>query len=191
MGCKPAPMLANIWLSQFDNTIKGDGDIYFRYMDDCLADILEEEEMNQLNLINSLHPNLNFTIETVKKSSDKDDEGEIGSIIFLDMKLIQKTDGTVDSEWFTKPTDTGTVMNWNSIAPMKYKRNLVSGFVNRIWSATTTYDAFMRGCEKAKVILSKNQFPQSWIDFNFHRVIEKVHHRRSHPRDTLDKMVKS
>ena len=103
------------------------------------------------------------------------------------MELIQKTDGTVDSEWFTKPTDTGTVMNWNSIAPMKYKRNLVSGFVNRIWSATTTYDAFMSGCEKAKVILSKNQFPQSWINFNFHRVIENVHHRRSHPRDTLDK----
>ena len=143
--------------------------------------------MNKLSIINTLHPNLNFTFETIKKSCEKHEDGEIGSINFLDMELIHKADGPVDSEWLTKPTDTGTVMNWNSIAPMKYKRNLVSGFVNRIWSATTTYDAFMRGCEKAKVILSKNQFPQSCIDFNFHRVIEKVHHRRSHPRDTLDK----
>ena len=106
------------------------------------------------------------------------------------MELIQKVDGSVESEWFTKPTDTGIVMNWNSIAPLKYKRNLVSGFVNRIWSATTTYDAFMRGCEKAKVILSKNQFPKSWIDFNFYKVFEMVHHRRSHPKEGLDKYGK-
>ena len=97
MGCKPAPMLANIWLSQFDNTIKGDGDIYFRYMDDCRADISEEEGMTKLNLINSLHPNLKFTIETIKKSSEKDEDIEKGRINFLDMELIQKVDGSVEN----------------------------------------------------------------------------------------------
>ena len=56
---------------------------------------------------------------------DKNKDDEIGRINFLDMGLIQKVDGSVESEWFTKPTDTGIVMNWNSIAPVKYKRNLV------------------------------------------------------------------
>ena len=80
-------MLANIWLSQFDNAIKGDGDVDFRYMDHCLTDISEEEEMTKLNLINSLNPNLNFTIETTNKSTEKDEDVEIGRINFLDMEL--------------------------------------------------------------------------------------------------------
>ncbi len=66
MGCKPAPMLANIWFSQFDETIKGDGEIYFRYIDHCLMDISEEKKVTKLTLINNLHANSNFTIQTIK-----------------------------------------------------------------------------------------------------------------------------
>ena len=40
MGIQPAPLLANIWLSQFDDIMKGDGEIYFRYMDDVFNDVL-------------------------------------------------------------------------------------------------------------------------------------------------------
>ena len=108
MGIQPAPMLANIWLSQFEADIKGDGEIFVRYMDDVLADILEGEERTKLNQINQLHPNLKFTVEEMKKDDAKEDE--VGRIPFLDMELIQKTDGTVESEWYTKPTDTGTIL---------------------------------------------------------------------------------
>ena len=62
MGIQPAPLLANIWLSQFYDIIKGDGEIYFRYMDDVLNDVLEGQEMVKLNQINSLHPKLKFTL---------------------------------------------------------------------------------------------------------------------------------
>ena len=135
MGSKPAPMLANIWLSQFEPDIKGDGEIFFRYMDDILVDVLEGDEMATLNQINNLHPNLKFTIEEIRKENDNEDE--IRRIQFLDMELIQKTNGSLESEWYTKETDTGIIMNWFAIAPLRYKSNLVMGFVNRIWSATT------------------------------------------------------
>ena len=36
---QPATLLANICLSEFDDIIKGDGEIYFRYMDDVLNDV--------------------------------------------------------------------------------------------------------------------------------------------------------
>ena len=39
MGSPPAPHLANGWLSQFDDTIKGDAVLYARYMDDIIQNI--------------------------------------------------------------------------------------------------------------------------------------------------------
>ena len=89
------------------------------------------------------------------------------------MEIIQKRDGSLESEWFRKPTDTGIIMNWYSIAPLRYKKNIVSGFVNRIWSATTSYDAFVRGCEKAKIILTNNQYPQNWVECQVSRAINE------------------
>ena len=39
MGSPPAPHLANGWMSQFDNTIKGETVLYARYMDDIIWNI--------------------------------------------------------------------------------------------------------------------------------------------------------
>ena len=36
MGSPPAPHFANGWLSQFDSVIKGDSQMFTRYMDDTL-----------------------------------------------------------------------------------------------------------------------------------------------------------
>ena len=124
-------------------------------------------------------------MEEMTKDDAKEDE--VCGIPFLDMKLIQKTDGAVESEWYTKPTDTGIIMNWYAIAPLRYKTNLVMGFVNRIWSSTTNYESFDRGCKRAKVVLIKNQYPKSWVEWQFGRAILKVYDRRSHPRDSLDR----
>ena len=188
MGIQPAPGLTNIWLSKFDDIIKGDGEIYFRYMDDILTDVLEGEERKKLGEINGLHPQLRFTVEVL--NNDSQNEDELGRIPFLDMEIIQKNDGNLESDWFTKPSDTGIIMNWYAIAPLRYKKNIVSGFVNRIWSATTNYEAFVRGCEKAKVILTNNQYPKNWVEWQFGKVIEKVHYKRSHPKDGLDERGK-
>ena len=39
MGSQPAPPLANIWLSKFEQLIKDDAKLYERYMDDILRTI--------------------------------------------------------------------------------------------------------------------------------------------------------
>ena len=54
MGAPPAPYLANIWLSSFDTTIKGDSRVYQRYMDDILTTIRKHELANKLDKINLL-----------------------------------------------------------------------------------------------------------------------------------------
>ena len=55
MGSPPASMLANGWLSKFDQRIKGDAVLYGRYMDDILRNINHRDGETKLNEINSYH----------------------------------------------------------------------------------------------------------------------------------------
>ena len=63
MGSPPAPPLSNIWLSKYEPAIKDDAKLFEQYMDDILRTIKESLIENKLSEINSLHPNLKFTLE--------------------------------------------------------------------------------------------------------------------------------
>ena len=63
MGSPPAPQLANGWLSTFENKIKSETKLYVRFMDDILCAMKAKKITYKLNLINSLHNNLKFTLE--------------------------------------------------------------------------------------------------------------------------------
>ena len=119
MGSPPAPHLANGWMSQFDNIIKGTSKLFTRYMDDILQEMKSSNIENKLAEINNLHPNLTFTME---KQND-------GKIPFLDM-IINNSEGNLSSTWYNKPTDTGLILNYHALAPRRYKKSVVSGFVH-------------------------------------------------------------
>ena len=64
MGSPPAPLLANGWLNQYEERLKGEANIYDRYMDDILRDIHVDKIESELKKVNELQaPNLKFTIE--------------------------------------------------------------------------------------------------------------------------------
>ena len=150
MGSPPAPMLANGWLSQFDKEILGNSKIFFRYMDDILKDIKVSECEHTLSMINNFHGNLKFTIE---REVD-------GQLPVLDMKIIHDHDtGRLESTWYRKPTDTGLIMNYHSLAPKRYKRSVVSGFIHRIYRSCSTWKLFHDSLEVVNGILEKNQYP--------------------------------
>ena len=152
MGSPPAPMLANGWLSQFDNLIKDNSRMCERYMDDILCDIKKEEISDRLTFINSLHPKLEFTIEVENN----------GKLPFLDM-LIMNNCGSLTSKWYRKVTDTGLTLNYHSLAPVKYKKSVVSSFVYRIFKSCSTWQLFHAGIKEAMTILSNNQYPESFV----------------------------
>ena len=132
MGSPPAPLLANIWLSNKELSIKDDAKLFERYMDDIIRTIQTNQIEGKLQEINELHNNLKFTIE-----GEKD-----GEIPFLDMLLMRKGKH-VESTWYCKPTDTGLVMNFHAIAPKRYKRGVVSGFVHKLHRSCTTWTHFV------------------------------------------------
>ena len=63
-----------------------------------------------------------------------------------------------------KPTDTGLILNFHALAPKRYKRSVVSGFVYRIFRACSTWTHFHESMQKARTILERNQYPPSFYD---------------------------
>ena len=157
MGSAPAPHLANGWLSQFDQRIRGGSSLYSRYMDDIIC-IMDNDLINdKLNEINSFHTALKFTCEIEKDST----------IPFLDMLIINQN-GLLSSKWYRKSTDTGLTMNFHSLAPFKYKKSVIIGFVHRIFRSCSNWAMIHEGLEEAKIILTKNQYPMHLIESVFH-----------------------
>ena len=163
MGSPPAPYLANGWLSQYDDRVKGEAKIFARYMDDILRDIKSTHIEEKLNEINGYHEKLKFTYDR-----------EIGgSIPFHDMEIIHSGD-TSQSTWYTKTTDTGLTMNFHSLAPIKYKRSVVSGMVYRIHHACSTSENFKYSIEKAKSLLRRNEYSPSFFEPIIRKTVEKI-----------------
>ena len=155
MGSPPAPHLANGWLSQFDSTIKGESKLYFRYMDDILKVEKRGKTDEKLQEINSLHTSLRFTAECEHQQQ----------LPMLDMKIIHEHGtGKLSSTWYRKPTDTGLVMNYHALAPKRYKRSVVSGFVHRIYRACSNWENFHDSLERAKRVLERNQYPPTFYE---------------------------
>ena len=172
MGSPPAPHLANGWLSQFDGTIQGNSKVYFRYMDD----ILKEEKIVKVETIlcdvNTLHPNLTFTLERARKQEQHPKKWDLP---VLDMKIIHDRDtGSLSSTWYSKPTDTGLIMNFHALAPKRYKRSVVSGFVYRIFRACSTWQLFHESLEKAKRVLERNQYPPTFYESIIRETLDTI-----------------
>ena len=170
MGSPPAPHLANGWLSQFDRQIKGDAKLFSRYMDDIIRSIRKDMIEATLAAINSLHPALKFTMEIE----------EDGKLPFLDMKLINNN-GQLSSTWYSKPTDTGLIMNFHSMAPKRYKRSVVSGFVYRIFRACSCWANFHISLERAKAMLERNQYPPAFYNPIIDETISNIVNKTTEP----------
>ena len=83
-------------------------------------------------------------------------------------------DCELSATWYTKPTDTGLIMNFHAFAPQKYKISVVSGFVHRIYRACSTWSNFHISLEKAKQILINNQYPESFFDPIIQKTLENI-----------------
>lgn len=163
MGAKPAPPLANIWLSKFEPIIRDSANIFERYMDDIIREIERAKIQEKLSEINQLHPKLKFTIEIE----------ENGKLAFLDIE-IKREGRTLSSTWYVKPTDTGLIMNFHALAPKRYKRSVVQSFVHRIHRCCSSWENVNASLEKAKEVLDRNQYPPDFYEPIIRDTIRKI-----------------
>ena len=152
--CHPA----NFCLSHFENQLLEECDdtngpsLYARYVDDifCVfrSGISHESFLNKLN---SLHPNLKFTMELGNSS-----------LAFLDTFISLPTDdnGTFSSQVFRKATHTGLILNFESICPHKWKVGLIQCLIHRAYCISSSWKTFSDEIEILRNMFIKNGYPE-------------------------------
>ena len=107
-----------------------------------------------------------------------------GKLPFLSMSILHdRKSGTLSStwKWYNRPTDTGLIMNYHALAPKRYKRSVVSGFVYRVHQSCSSWEYFHQSLEKAKRMLELNQYPPTFYDPIIRDTLEKIF--RAEPKE--------
>ena len=123
MGSPLSPVLADLFM-EFEQTALLSADlkpsIWLRYVDDSFVWPHSKQDLQRsLQHLNSLHTNIQFTIE----------QEQDGHIAFLDVEISRKQDGTLACIVYRKPTHTDRYLNNRSFHHPSIKssvnRNLV------------------------------------------------------------------
>ena len=126
--------------------------LFLRYVDDIVRTVRGEPSC-LLDAANSLHPNLQFTLE--KTNSE-------GNLPFLDLNIKVSQGRLVTCSWYQKPTDTGTILYYRSCAPTQYKRSVIQGTVHRVFRSTSSWEQFDKAMETNRAQWLTNQYPENW-----------------------------
>ena len=137
--------------------------IFGRYVDDILRSAQSDSIDSILDMVKTLHHNLEFFIERLR------DNG----IHFLDM-FVKCQDACVSTSWYQKPTNTGLILSFKALAPIGFKRNMIQGCIHCIYNATSTWNNFHTGIQKAKKIWEANQYPLQFYEPIVRETINKL-----------------
>ena len=105
---------------------------------DAIVRTVRGEPSCVLDAAISLHPNLQFTL--LETNSE-------GNFLFLDLNINLSRDRRVTSNWYQKPTDTGTILNYRSCATPQNKRSGIQGTVHRVFRSTSNWEQFDKAME--------------------------------------------
>ena len=137
MGSPLGPLLDNAFMCYIENQLEQKNMIpsfYRRYVDDTLVKMPNAESATDfVQVLNSVHPSLSFTMELEHE----------GSIPFLGT-VITRCGNTLKTEVYRKPTDTGLLLHFQSHVDNRYKKGLSS-----------TEEAFTKECDKLRTTFSK------------------------------------
>lgn len=128
MGC---PLSATVAILVMDDLLKklydkmnferngnNDRPLFFKkYMDDFFTILHEDIVTDVLDMLNSYHPRIQFTVE----------HEENGMINFLDTTIIKEENGEITTKWYQKSIASGRILNYYSHHSYNLKRNTAMG----------------------------------------------------------------
>ncbi|KAJ2937676.1 hypothetical protein O0L34_g17486 [Tuta absoluta] len=108
MGSPISPLMADIFMEDFEDRALRHAPavpkMYKRYVDDTFTILPQDQVTAFLNHLNSIHPNIKFTMESEQKNQ----------LAFLDILKIKNTNGTISHSVYRKTTHTDRYLNGNS-----------------------------------------------------------------------------
>ena len=171
MGSIFAPTYANLTMGFFELTIydlcrdkfgKDLGNFIFenwsRFFDDCET-LLEESKINDLlDILNSINPSIQFTMEYSKDL-----------IPFLD--ILIKRNNEIRMDIYYKPIGTHRCLPFSSNHPKHWKNNIPFTLARRICTIVENTEAKMKHLENLKMNLSKYQYPKQLTEFDINKAL--------------------
>jgi hypothetical protein len=168
MGNPVAPAMANIFMCHLEEQYLAQCDsnfkplFYRRYLDDTFVIFRKPEHADKfLNLINSCHPSIKFTMDTEEE----------GSLPFLDVRINRAEIGTgntittsFSSDIFRKATFTGLGTSFFSFCPFKYKINAIKTLIHRAYKLTSNFTLFHNELEFLRNYFANNGYPKFHIE---------------------------
>ncbi|XP_018376461.1 PREDICTED: uncharacterized protein LOC108769774 [Trachymyrmex cornetzi] len=123
MSSPLSPVIADLVLQDLEmkalSTLEFHLPLYVRYVDDVALAVPSEKTNAILEVFNSFHPRLQFTIEVGGTTLN-----------YLDLTLI-KVDKKLEYDWFHKPTFSGRYLNFISEHPISQKKGTIISMVDR------------------------------------------------------------
>ena len=158
MGSPLAPLLAEWFVSNIENNIL-ESDVsckptfYKRYVDDVFAIFKSEEDRDSFfSLLNTAHPNLKFTMEV-----------STNSLPFLDT-TVSINKNRFETRVYRKPTNTGILLNYKSVAPRRWKKSLICCMLMRALRISSNLKLFESELEIIRETFLKNSYPSDMIE---------------------------
>ena len=158
MGSPISPILAHLFMSNLEENIdrykRKKSEVYYRYVDDIFMIIngTQKDIQKFKKFMNTLETTIRFTVEVQMNNK----------LPFLDV-MIERTDETLITYVYHKPTDTGLYLKWLSNQPKIYKINLVKCLCNRAARICSSETLLKRELDYYKKILLANGYPLNVI----------------------------
>ncbi|XP_060523582.1 uncharacterized protein LOC132700362 [Cylas formicarius] len=183
MGVSISSAIAQIVLEDLEESVLSnalfDIPFFYRYVDDCITAIPKNKQHEILQLFNSYHQKLQFTIEIESQSK----------INFLDLTLHNLKKG-IKTEWYTKVTWSSRYVNFNSQHPISQKKSVIIGLADRAIKLSDP-DFREKSITKAKQALKLNNYPERLINTIFKKRIHLFYNQTKQKSNTQQKQKKN
>ena len=164
MGGPLSPVFANFYMAHLENkiipSIQKPPIVYTRYVDDIFLMIRNVSTLEEIKHKFEKASVLKFTFEIEEKKC----------ISFLDVNVKRK-EGSLQTSVYTKPTSTGECINFNSIAPDRYKTGVIKTMLHRAFTISSTYDLLHQEIERLKQVFVNNNFPMDIIESQINKFL--------------------
>ncbi|XP_055590309.1 uncharacterized protein LOC129742433 [Uranotaenia lowii] len=144
MGSKLSPLLAEVFMSDLEADLEKSERLFprvwWRYVDDILASVKERYLTQTLELLNSKHRSIKFTVE-------KEVEGKLP---FLDLLISRKEDNTIKFGIYRKPTSTDRYITADSNHFGAQKQAAFHSMAHRLYNIPMEKEDFEE--EKHKIL---------------------------------------
>ena len=114
-----------------------------------------------MEVLNSLHPNLEFTVEVGTTQ-----------LPFLDVE-VELLDGQINTWVYRKETNTDVIMNYHDVTPKSWKAGLVFCFLNRAFNVCSSSVLFLNEVKNLKSIFLRNAYTTSFFDHVYEKFMKK------------------